>query len=103
MLLYILWQCGLVLSTFINIPMSALAYMRFILKDKEFYKADSPEYFKNILIMYFNNMEFDEKTLEVYEDFDFTNTPANEMYYYIPAAIYIFERTITDKMKKLAD
>ena len=53
--------------------------------------------------MYFNNMDFDEKTLEVYEDFDFTNTPANEMYYYIPAAIYIFERTITDKMKKLAD
>ena len=37
MLLYILWQCGLVLSTFINIPMSALAYMRFRLKDKEFY------------------------------------------------------------------
>lgn len=74
-----------------------------IIKDKEFYKADSPEYFKNILIMYFNNMDFDEKTLEVYEDFDFTNTPANEMYYYIPAAIYIFERTIMDKMKKLAD
>ena len=38
-----------------------------------------------------------------YEDFDFTNTPANEMYYYIPAAIYIFEHTITDKIKKLAD
>lgn len=37
MLLYILWLNGLVLSTFINIPMSFLAYMRYRLKDKEFY------------------------------------------------------------------
>ncbi len=37
MLLYILWLNGLVLSTFVNIPMSFLAYMRYRLKDKEFY------------------------------------------------------------------
>lgn len=37
MLLHILWLNGLVLSTFVNIPMSFLAYMRYRLKDKEFY------------------------------------------------------------------
>lgn len=37
MLLYILWLNGLVLSSCINIPMSFLAYMRYRLKDKEFY------------------------------------------------------------------
>lgn len=37
MLLNILWQCGLVLSLFVNIPMSGLAYMKYRLKDKEFY------------------------------------------------------------------
>lgn len=37
MLLYILWQNGLVLSSLINIPMTVLAYFNCRLKDKEFY------------------------------------------------------------------
>lgn len=72
-----------------------------IIKDKDFYKIDSINYFKNILIIYFNNMNFDERTFEVYENFDFNNIPAYEMYYYIPAAIYIFEQEIQNRMHKL--
>lgn len=37
MLLHILWECGLILSTFVNIPISGLAYFRLRLKDKKYY------------------------------------------------------------------
>lgn len=73
------------------------------IKDKEFYKSDSPEYFKNILIMYFNNMDFDQQILDTYEHLDFDRIPANELFYFIPVAIYIFERAATDTMKKIED
>ena len=73
------------------------------IKEKDFYKTDSPEYFKNILIMYFNNMSLDKQILDSYEHLDFNGIAANELFYYIPVAIYIFEATAMSKMKKLAD
>lgn len=73
------------------------------IKEKDFYKTDSPKYFKNILIMYFNNMSLDKQILDSYEHLDFNGIAANELFYYIPVAIYIFEATAMSKMKKLAD
>ena len=73
------------------------------IKEKDFYKTDSSEYFKNILIMYFNNMSLDKQILDSYEHLDFNGIAANELFYYIPVAIYIFEATAMSKMKKLAD
>lgn len=70
------------------------------IKANERYEQYQKCFYKNIIIDYFNNNPLDTCLLDLYKDFDL-NIPPNKLFYYVPAAIYIYERIAASMVNNL--
>ena len=76
------------------------------IRDNERYETDDLNYFKNIVIDYFNDNtdkmnRYEEFLLKTLEDFNYT-IPQHDIFYYVPVIIYILERQVQAILKNVS-
>ena len=76
------------------------------IRDNERYETDDLNYFKNIIIDYFNDNtdklnRYEEFLLKTLEDFNYT-IPQHDIFYYVPVIIYILERQVQTILKNVS-
>ena len=76
------------------------------IRDNERYETDDLNYFKNIVIDYFNDNtdkmnRYEEFLLKTLEDFNYT-IPQHDIFYYVPVIIYILERQVQTILKNVS-
>lgn len=76
------------------------------IRDNQRYETDDLNYFKNIVIDYFNDNtdkmnRFEEFLLKSLEDFNYT-IPQHDIFYYVPVIIYILERQVQTILKNVS-